>query len=138
MTKIKFDIAHMKFMALFENITRTSPKDCIVDQNLITFVVKPNQAGKAIGKKGVNVKKLENKLNKKIRILEFDEDIIKFTQNLIYPFKNIQIEKIDDDMVLTGRDVKTKGLLIGRNSQNLLKIKNILKRYFKFNNIVIK
>lgn len=128
----------MKFMALFENITRTSPKDCIVDQNLITFVVKPNQAGKAIGKKGVNVKKLENKLNKKIRILEFDEDIIKFTQNLIYPFKNIQIEKIDDDMVLTGRDVKTKGLLIGRNSQNLLKIKNILKRYFKFNNIVIK
>ena len=138
MARIKFDMAHMKFMALFENITRTSPKDCIVDQNLVTFVVKSDQAGKAIGKKGVNVKRLETKLNKKIRIIEFDEDIIKFTQNLIYPFNKVQIEKIEDDVVLTGQDVKTKGLLIGRNSQNLLKIEGILKRYFKFNKIIVK
>lgn len=128
----------MKYMALFEKIAHTSPKDCIVNQNIITFIVKSNQAGKAIGKKGINIKKLETKLNKKIKIVEFDEDVIKFTQNLIYPFNKVQIEEIDGNIILTGQDFKTKGLLIGRNSQNLLKIEDILRRYFKFNKITVK
>ncbi|MBC8444469.1 NusA-like transcription termination signal-binding factor [Candidatus Woesearchaeota archaeon] len=138
MARIKFDISHMKYMALFEKIAHTSPKDCIVNQNIITFIVKSNQAGKAIGKKGINIKKLETKLNKKIKIVEFDEDVIKFTQNLIYPFNKVQIEEIDGNIILTGQDFKTKGLLIGRNSQNLLKIEDILRRYFKFNKITVK
>lgn len=138
MVRIKFDMAHIKYMTLFENITHTNPKDCIIDQNMISFVVRPNQAGKAIGKKGMNVKRLETKLNKKIKIIEFDDDIVKFTQNLIYPFNKVQIEKVNEDLILTGQDVKTKGLLIGRNSQNLLKIEDTLRRYFKFDKISVK
>ena len=137
MTKIKFDPSHMKFMALFENITKTSPKDCIIEEKNIIFIVNPGNVGKAIGKKGVNVKKLEQKLSKKIKIVEFNDDITIFTQNMIYPLKNLEINMEGNEIIITGQDVKTKGLLIGRDSQNLQKLQNRLKRYFKFEKIKV-
>lgn len=125
-------------MALFEQITRTSLKDCIIDENQITFIIKGDNVGKAVGKKGSNVKLLENKLGKKIRIVKFDDNCAQFTQNLIYPLRNVIIEKEDNEIIITGPDTKTKALLIGRNSQNLRKLEYIIKRYFDIGKIKVK
>ncbi|MBW2985519.1 NusA-like transcription termination signal-binding factor [Candidatus Woesearchaeota archaeon] len=138
MAKIKYDFDHIKFMALFEQITRTSLKDCIIDENQITFIIKGDNVGKAVGKKGSNVKLLENKLGKKIRIVKFDDNCAQFTQNLIYPLRNVIIEKEDNEIIITGPDTKTKALLIGRNSQNLRKLEYIIKRYFDIGKIKVK
>lgn len=138
MTRIKYDINHMKYMVLFENITRTSPKDCIVEETYITFIVKEGNIAKAIGKKGINVKRLEQGIRKKVKIVEFDDDITIFTQNLLYNLNNINIEKENDNIIIFSKDRKTKALLIGRNSQNLRKIEAILKRHFTINGVMIK
>ena len=138
MAKIKYDFDHIKFMALFEQITRTSLKDCIIDENQITFIIKGDNVGKAVGKNGSNVKLLENKLGKKIRIVKFDDNCAQFTQNLIYPLRNVIIEKEDNEIIITGPNTKTKALLIGRNSQNLRKLEYIIKRYFDIGKIKVK
>ena len=138
MAKIKFDFDHMKFIALFEQITRTSVKDCIIDEDKITFIIKGDNVGKAVGKNGSNVKLLENKLGKKIKIIKFDDDCAQFTQNLIYPLRNVIVEKEDNDIIITGPDTKTKALLIGRNSQNLRKLESILKRYFEIGSVKVR
>ena len=44
----------MKYMQLFENLTRAKLKDCINDEPLI-FIVEENEIGKAIGKGGSNI-----------------------------------------------------------------------------------
>ena len=128
----------MKYMALFEKITRTSIKDCIIYENQIIFIITSDNIAKAVGKNGSNVKLLENKLGKKIRIVKFNEDCVKFTQNLIYYLKNTKIEKKDNNIIITGPDTKTKALLIGRNSQNLRKLESIIKRFFDIKEIKIK
>ena len=64
----------MKIMSLFETLTQAKLKDCIFDERII-FIVEENQIGKAIGKNGVNVRKIESALNKKVKIVwEGDEE----------------------------------------------------------------
>ena len=66
MTKIKYDMSLMKFISVFETLTRTNAKDCYENKNgYLVFVVGPGQAGKAIGKNAANVKRLESMLKKK-------------------------------------------------------------------------
>ena len=138
MTRIKYDFNHMKYMALFEKITRTSLKDCIIDENHITFIINKDEIAKAVGKNGSKVKLLEKKLGKKIKIIKFDDDCVQFTQNLIYPLNRIRIDKVEDKIIITGQDTKTKALLIGRNSQNLRKLESIIKRFFNITEIKVK
>ena len=53
----------MRHIALFENITGATAKDCIVDEELnrIIFVVKEGDVGAAIGRGGKNMHLLETK-----------------------------------------------------------------------------
>ena len=136
--KIKYDLVLMKFMSFFESLTNTRLKDCFVDKNgLLVFVVEENQIAKAIGKKGVNVRNIKEKLNRKIKIVEFNPHLETFVANIIRPLIGKEI-KVDDDVVtIVGPDTKTRGLLIGRSGQNLRNYEEIVKRYFDINEIKV-
>ena len=139
MVKIVYDIAAMKFMHIFESLTHARLKDCIPGPNQIIFVVHENEIAKAIGRGGVNVRKLENKLNKRVKIVEFNADRSRFIQNLIAPLEIIGMEIKDDDrVVLTAKDLKTRGLLIGRDASNLRSFEAIIKRYFPIKELRVK
>jgi len=125
-------------MSLFEKVTKTELKDSFIDNNeLLTFVVMEGQLGKAVGKKAVNVKALESMLKKKIKIVEFSPDMIKFIKNLIYPLKAEEITQEEKVIIIKGPDVKTKGLLIGRNAKNLRNTESIVKKYFEIDEIKV-
>ena len=66
MARIKYNIDVMKYMSLFESLTGAKIKDCIVNDTII-FIVHENEMGKAIGKHGSNIKRVENALKKKIK-----------------------------------------------------------------------
>ena len=134
--KIKYDIDLMKFMQLFENITHAKIKDCISHEQLI-FIVQENEIGKAIGKGGSNVRRLEDLLKKKIKIVEFNSDIKQFIRNFILPLKVKDINQEENIITIEGPDTKTKGLLIGRERKNLENLKSIVKRYFEIEDIQV-
>jgi N utilization substance protein A len=138
MKKIILSPEHIKFINLFSKITRTSARDCIIDDNSITFIVVQGKGSKAIGKKGANAKKLEKIFKKRIKIVELSPDIKTFIGNLCYPIRDIEIEEKDNNIIITGKDTKTKALLIGRNSKNLQKLEETAKRYFQFDKIIVK
>ena len=118
----------MKLMALFENMTRAKLKDCILDERLL-FIVEENEIGKAIGKKGSNIKRLENMLNKRIKVVEYNSDVLQFIKNLLYPLQTSSMEN-NDDIISIQADTKTKSLIIGRNQQNLKNLISIVRRFF--------
>ncbi len=136
--KIKYDLSLMKFMSFFESLTNTKLKDCFVDKNeMLVFVVEENQIAKAIGKNGVNVKRIKERLNRKIKIVEFNPHLETFIANIIRPLIGKEIEVDDKIVTITGLDTKTKGLLIGRNGQNLRNYEEMVKRYFDINEIKV-
>ena len=136
MSKIKYDITVMNYMKLFENITRAKLRDCISNEQLI-FVVEENEIGKAIGKNGSNVRRLEGMLNKKIKIVEFSPDVKQFIRNFVMPLQVNDITEEGGVINIAGPDTKTKGLLIGRDRKNLDNLKKIVSRYFKVEDIKV-
>ena len=136
MTRIKYDSELMKLMTFFESATGAKVKDCITQDKLI-FVVEENQMGKAIGKNGMNIKRLENKLKKKIKLVEFSNDILQFIRNFIYPIEPLNLKNEEGVVTILGKDTNSRAMLIGREHQNLLNLTDIVKRYFDVKEIKV-
>ena len=133
--KIKYDFNIIKFISAFESLTNASVKDCFIKNEKIIFVVKENQIGKALGKKGSNIKRIEGLFKKKIKIIEFNPDLLQFVKNTIYPVKVKDIKEEDSKVIITPADSKTRGYLIGRAAVNLRNTEEIVKRYFDVDEI---
>lgn len=134
---IKYDKLGMQIMNSFDSITHTKLKDFFEQNNTLVFIVQENQIGKAVGKGGANVNMLKRELKKNIKIVEFNNDRIKFVRNYIYPLKAKSITEEGDIVVIEGPDTKTKGLLIGRQAQNLRALEKVVRRYFKVDEIKV-
>jgi transcription termination/antitermination protein NusA len=128
MQKIIYNKDIIGFITFFESMTHTGVKDCIDGQQLI-FVVDQGDIGRAIGRQGSNVKRLEAALKKRIKIVEFNPDAAQFLKNLISPLK-AEVSEQDGMLVMSSDDTRTKSLIIGRNAQNLEGYQNIVRRYF--------
>lgn len=134
MNRIKYDSELMKLMTLFESMTGAKVKDCIADEKL-TFIIQENEMGRAIGKNGSNIKRMENILNRKIRLIEFSGDVVQFVKNMIYPVEPLEIKQDGGVVTIHGRDTGSKAMLIGRERQNINHLMGIVKRYFDIKEI---
>lgn len=129
MNKIKLDSDSLKLITFFESMTGAKIKDCISNEKLI-LIVDENDMAKAIGKNGSNIKKVESRLKKKIKLVEFSSDVSQFVRNITYPAEVLEIEQKDGAIIVHGKDASSKAMLIGREHQNINNLTNIVKRYF--------
>ena len=125
----------MQSISLFENLTRSKVKDCIQTEEFLVFIVNENEAAKAIGKQGANVRRLQDTFKKRIKIVEFSQDKLRFIKNFIAPLQAEDIKEENNVIFIKGKDNKTRGLLIGKNANNLEFLKSAVKRHFEFEDI---
>jgi transcription antitermination factor NusA-like protein len=64
-------------------------------------------------------------------------DPVKFINSFVSPIDVENVEFIDNVINLRVKTAKDKGLLIGRNGQNLENIKKIMDYYFKIKEIKV-
>ncbi len=125
----------MKMIALFESLTRAHVKDCFVQNGLLYFVVKEGDIGPALGSRGANVARIERALKRKIKIVEFNPDVEAFIRNLVHPLRVDATHREDNTITLVSSDMKTRGLLIGKQARNLRATEVIARRYFALDEI---
>ena len=94
------------------------------------MIVSPCELGKAIGKGGSTVRKVEEQLGKRLRIVEYRDDVIEFVRNLVYPLQVQSITIEEKAVLLQDSNKKTKGLLIGREGKGLHILNRAVKRFF--------
>ena len=135
--KIVLDMQTMQTIALFEQLTGAHIKDCIPSEEQVIFVVHEGEMGKAIGKGGQHVRNLENKLKKRVKVVEFHTDILQFVKNLVSPLELREAKLEDVILFLSAKDLKTRGLLIGRGASNLRLFEAIVQRYFPIKEIKV-
>ncbi len=124
-------------MSFFESATKARLKDCFVDQNdLLVFVVEPTQYGLAVGKAGSNVKRIEASLKRKVKIVEFADDIVSFVAGLMQPSKAKDIS-VMDGIVNRTPEPGSRGYLIGRAGKNLRNMESVIRRYFPIKEVKI-
>ena len=143
MPSVKITEREMQYIALFENITSTVVKDCIIDdeRNRIIFLIKPGQAALAVGRNGINVKRLREILNKNIEIVEFSDKPEELIRNSLYPARVTSVRVVTTadkrKIALVSVPPADKGLAIGKNGRNISRARIIAKRYFDIEKIVI-
>lgn len=131
MKKVILDQEMFGLSSLMERLTGTRVKDCFKDdEGSIYFVVARGFLGKAVGKGGVNIKKVEKNLGRKVRVIEYRDNPVDFVKNIIYPLKVEEISEEEDAVVIRDSNRKTKSTLIGRGGKRLQLINRAVKRFF--------
>ena len=129
--RVKINPDLFAYASVLERIARIRVKDTFESGETIYFVLYPGALRKALGKNGENVKRLQEKFGKKIRLLEFNMDCKRFIRNFIYPLKVEEItEGEGNDILVKESSKKTKSLLIGRDARNLNLLNRAVSRYF--------
>jgi N utilization substance protein A len=143
LSNIKITENEMKYMALLENMTGATVVDCIIDEeeDTVIFAVKKGEVGLAVGRGGEKIKRFRRMTNKQVEVYEYIADPKNFIRNALKPAKVKDIRLVDrvDGGRIAMVDVKTKdkGIAIGKNGQNIKKIRFLAKRYFNLDTIVI-
>ncbi len=131
MTKT-LDMKFIRYANLFSRITRIRANHCFEYNNAIVFAVPRIFVMKAIGPNNINLKKLNEIIKKKIKIVAIPkgrEDIEKFVSVITRPVKFKGIEIKDDEAVITAT-TQSKASLIGRGKCRMEEMQNILEQYF--------
>ncbi len=148
---IKIDRQCMELISLFNNISGAIIKDCIIYDSpesygeIIIFLVKKDDVGKAIGKDGEHVKDLTTKLQKKIDVIPFSEKLELFIKYILNTTKNsIKVNSIE---VKEGKNFKKtviisvrpqdRGKAIGKEGSMIRKVKKLVTRHFEIDNVII-
>ena len=148
---VKLDRQSMELISLFNNITDAIIKDCLIFRSpengaeIIIFLVKKEDVGKAIGKAGEHVKDLMNKLQKKIDVIPFSEELNEFIQFILNTTKssikvqNIEIKegKNQKKTVIISVNPQDRGKAIGKEGSMIKKIKELVLRHFSVDNVII-
>jgi NusA-like KH domain protein len=135
--KTVYDIDMIKIINLFEQVTHARVKEAFYLKDVLTFIIFEGDKFKALGKNLANLHKIEQMLQKKVKIVEFNSDITKFITNLIYPYRVESIVLNDKTVTISDSDTKTKGLIIGAKAQNLRMYESVVKKYFDIEEIKV-
>ena len=140
---IKLSTDQMRLISLFQNVTKATARDCLDDekQNRVIFVVNEGKMGLAIGKGGSNIKSLQNILKRRVELIEYSDDPIKFLKNILNS-KLVNEVKLDTKQDGSSQatvivDQGNKGLVVGREGRNAERARLFAKRYFDISSVQI-
>lgn len=130
MATVTYDTENIRAMNLFESITGVEVRDVILKEDEAYFIVPDGKAGMAIGKGGKVVNKVQNKLDKDVKIYEYSDNLGKFLNNLVpADLRGVDIDDEGDDKTVeisVSRD--NKGRVVGKNGNKIDSIREVLQR----------
>jgi NusA-like KH domain protein len=133
------DMQFMRYINLFEKISRVSTMNCFVYNNTIFFAVPKTMVSQAIGPGASNVRRMSETLRKKIKVITMPNDdsgMKKFVEEIVEPIK-IESLELTDGVVFIGADREGKAMLIGRNRVREQELTEILSKTFKVKDLKI-
>ena len=139
--KLTLGTDEVRCINLFEMLTGAGAKDCIINEERVTFVVSEGEIAQAIGKGGSNVHRVESKMNKKVDVIEFSKDPLQFVRNLLHPIKpkNVYLaEKSSGEKVINVLvERKDKSAIFSHSRRLYNRLKTFLNRYHGISNIEV-
>lgn len=122
----------LRNLNLFQKITQIRTRFCFTYNNQIFFCVPKKLVTRAIGREGINVKRINQILKKRIRIVAGPEgltDAEEFLRAVVSPieFKSIEITPME---LILNAGSHNKAALIGREKRRLIELQKIVKDFF--------
>ena len=130
----------LKYISLFEALTKTNVMDCMETDDKLVYVVEKGQGNTAVGHKGENVIRLSEMTGKNIQVVEYSDDPAQFVKNVfhIYNPQKVEIEQRNNITHATVTvDPKLKGRAIGKAGKNLRIARDIVNRHHEIQSISV-
>jgi len=127
------DMQTMRYINLLDRASSVKTNKCFIYNNTIFFAVPKNLVSKAIGPAALHVRRIQEHLGKRIRIIPEPQglaDASKFVHDLVSPVKFKSLEIKDSSFVLTAGNNQNKAALIGRNKRRFEELHKILHDLF--------
>lgn len=126
------DMRFIRYLNLFEKITKVRTKDCFFYNNYVIFAVPRGMVSKAVGREGRNVRKISEIIKRRVKIVASPEsinDAEEFISKIVEPivFRSLEIDSRD---IVIGGGRQSKAALIGRNKVRLEEMQHIVREYF--------
>lgn len=142
-SSIKLGAEEMRYISLFQDLTGAIVKDCIIDEeaNRVIFLVRPGDMGIAIGRNGINVKRLNRLIGRNIEVVEYADSIEELAKNALAParVRGVKLVKtpVGKKVVYVSVEPQDKGIAIGRGGRNVNRARLILNRYYDVDAVMI-
>ena len=128
------------FISTLHKISSVHAKDCLITEEVVSFLVKKEDVGKAIGKNASNIKELSQKTKKRIEILEYNSSPVSFLKKSLYKIKPKEISEEEEEgkkKIFVSLDSENKKKMLS-NLGRLRRIKELAKRNYKVDDIKIR
>ncbi|MDD1718459.1 MAG: NusA-like transcription termination signal-binding factor [Methanoregulaceae archaeon] len=115
-------------------LTKSTAIDCIIDERFqrVIYVIKKGDMGLAIGKKGENIKRMQNVLGKRIEMVEYAEEPGEFVANIFKPAEvsRISVDGQEPRIAVFLKKKADLGIAIGKAGCNIEKGRLLMRRFF--------
>lgn len=128
--------AARQYLALLEEVTGATGRDCIVeetdDDERVVILVATGEMGQAIGPGGRNVKRLEERIGKDVELVEDADDPEEFVANALAPAAvyNVTISENEDVVAYAEVAHEDQGVAIGTGGRNIEMARLLAERHF--------
>ena len=137
MNPIKLDTDQIKLIDLFNKVTRGIAMDVVVDEKFgrLIYIVRPGQMGLSLGKDGIFIKKLYEKIKRPVELVEFADTPEQFLKNILASdlipdeYSSKFTKELDDTLqVKVTVSPSKKGRLIGREGRHAERARLLMRK----------
>jgi N utilization substance protein A len=126
-----------RYIALFEDETDVQPRDCLISDERLVFLIPAGGMGQAIGPGGRRVKRVESATNRTVALVEDADRAEDFVANALAPAAvyNVTISENEDTVAYAEVAQEDRGVAIGTDGRNIRAARELARRHFDIDDV---
>ena len=126
-----------RFMRLFAEATDINPRDCLVADDRVVFVIPADEMADAIGPDGHTVERVEEKLGREIELIADADTPASFVESTLSPaaVRGVTISEQGDRVAYVEVVDADRGIAIGSDGRRIKTARKLAERHYEIDDI---
>jgi N utilization substance protein A len=126
-----------QYIALFEDVTGATARDCLVEDDRVVVLVAAGEMGRAIGPNGQTVAKVEDRVGRPVDLVEDADTAEAFVASVLAPaaVRHVTVSEQNDRVAYAEVPEDDRGAAIGKGGRNIETARTLARRHFDIDDI---
>ncbi|MFW5918398.1 MAG: NusA-like transcription termination signal-binding factor [Haloferacaceae archaeon] len=136
--KVTLSDEALQYIALFEEETDATVRDCLLEDDRVVFLVAPGEMGRAIGPGGRHVQAVERRVDRDVDVVEAADTPEAFVENALAPavVRGVTISDQGEETVAYVEVVEAdRGVAIGSGGRTIETARRLARRHVDVDDI---